>query len=237
MNRGYVKLWRKIEESAVFQNEGLLKVFVWCLLRANHKETWVPVRTGRGFTQVKLTAGSFIFGRMTAAKELKMPEGTAWKRMLKLEKLEILDIQRDTHYSIIHIINWIIYQAETEKTDRQEDTQGTGKEHRQELKELKELFRQNSLEVLSYLNEKTGKRYRDASFIEARLKDGGTVDQCKRIIDTKLLDAHFRDYPKYLNPQTLFRPSHWDNYLNEALPLKPREETAFKYDPAEEIQQ
>jgi hypothetical protein len=128
MNRGYVKLWRKIYDSPVFKNVGLLKVFVWCLIRANHKETWVTIKIGQGFTEVKLQPGSFLFGRESAARELHMPATTVWKRMLKLEKLEILNIQRDTHYSIIYIINWHIYQAGPDKRDSQRNSQGTAKE-------------------------------------------------------------------------------------------------------------
>jgi uncharacterized phage protein (TIGR02220 family) len=138
--------------------------------------------------------------------------------MLKLEKLEILNIERDSHYSIISIINWHIYQAVSEKRNSKRNRQGTGKEHKEECKEVI-LYCEDALKVLSYLNEKTGKRYRDASFIEARLKDGGTIDDCKRIINTKLKDSYFRENPKFLNPKTLFRPSHWDTYLNESLPL------------------
>jgi len=217
MNRGYVCLWRKIQDSPVFQNEGLLKVFVWCLIRANHKEIWVKVRTGRGFTEVKLQAGDFIFGRHSAAKELRMPAGTVWKRMLKLEKLNILNIEKDTHFSIVTIINWPIYQEGYKKEDSERDRQGTGKEHRQELKELKNnTYSQGSQEVLAYLNEKKGSHFKDDSNIRVRLKDGGTVEECKRIIDAKMKDPYFLENPKFLNPETLFRRKHWDKYLNEA---------------------
>ena len=138
MNRGYVRLWRKIQDSAVFQNEGLLKVFLWCLIRVTYQETWVTIKTGRGFTEVNLLPGSFIFGRKSAAKELRMPPSTVWKRILKLQNLQILNIESDRHWSIIHIINWPIYQAEQEEGDSRRNRQGTGKEHKQELKELKE---------------------------------------------------------------------------------------------------
>lgn len=134
MNRGYIKLWRKIEDSAVFQNEGLLKVFIWCLLRANHKETFVQVRTGRGFSEVKLLPGTFLFGRGSAAKKLHMSPSTVWKRILKLEKLDFLNSESNSHYSIIQIINWHIYQATQEESNSEGDRQVTGKEHRQELK-------------------------------------------------------------------------------------------------------
>ena len=130
MNRGYVNLWRRLEDSAVFQNEGLLKVFLWCLFRANYRETWVTVRTGRGFTEVKLPAGSFIFGRESVAKKLHMSPSTVWKRILKLKKLEFLNIESNSHYSIVYIINWHNYQADQEKRNSESDRQVTSKEHK-----------------------------------------------------------------------------------------------------------
>jgi len=125
--RGYVKIFRKMIDSRVFQNEGLLKVWIWCLLKANHEERWVPMSTGRGATEVKVCPGQFIYGRKSAAKELKMKESTIRNRMKKLENMRNLDMQPDTHCTIVSIINWDIYQMQENKEDRQEDNQRTGK--------------------------------------------------------------------------------------------------------------
>ena len=139
MNRGFVKLWRRIEDSAVFQNEGLLKVFVWCMVRANYKDAHIKVRTGKGYSEVLLPAGSFLFGRESAARELKMPPSTVWKRIKKLKKLEILNIESNSHYSIIFIINWHLYQDIQNESDSARNRQGTGKEHREEVKRIKRI--------------------------------------------------------------------------------------------------
>jgi hypothetical protein len=119
---GYVFLHRKLIDSRVFQSEGLLKVFIWCLLKANHKEAWVPITTGRGTTEVHLKPGQFIFGRKTAAKELKMKSTTVYRRIQKLQQLFIISVKSDTHYSIITIINWDTYQMPKNKSDNQVTT-------------------------------------------------------------------------------------------------------------------
>ncbi|MCK9391544.1 MAG: LysR family transcriptional regulator [Syntrophales bacterium] len=149
MNRGYVHLWRKVEDSAVFQSEGLLKVFLWCIIRATHKETFIQVKTGRGFSEVKLSPGTFLFGRESAAKKLHMSPSTVWKRILKLKKLDFLNIESNTHYSIIYIINWPIYQAATEERNSESDRQGTAKEHKQEQENVKnkKTFLSDSIEI------------------------------------------------------------------------------------------
>jgi uncharacterized phage protein (TIGR02220 family) len=70
-------------------------------------------------------------------------------------------------------------------------------------------------DVLSYLNSKTGKKFKNTKYIEARLSEGYTVEQLKGVIDTKCCDRHFIENPQYMNPTTLFRPSHIDNYINQ----------------------
>ena len=74
--------------------------------------------------------------------------------------------------------------------------------------------------VVSYLNEKTGKKFRPtdsvARLIRGRLKEGYTEEDFRKVIDTKtsqwLKDEKMK---KYLQPSTLFAPSHFQNYLNE----------------------
>jgi hypothetical protein len=107
---GYVALYRKLIGSRVFQNSDLLKVFIWCLLKANHEERWVPITTGTGKTEVFVKRGQFIFGRNTAAEELMMPASSIRNRIGALQKMEIISVKPDSHYSIITIINWDIYQ-------------------------------------------------------------------------------------------------------------------------------
>ena len=115
-NEGWVKLYRKIQRSSVFQNEGLLKVWIWYLVKANHEDRWISISTGRGKTEVLVKRGQFIFGRKTAAKTLNMDENTLYKRMKKLENMENCNIQSNTHYSIVTILNYDLYQ-ESEKDE------------------------------------------------------------------------------------------------------------------------
>ncbi len=75
-------------------------------------------------------------------------------------------------------------------------------------------------EVIDYLNSKLGTKYKKGkattSMIKARLDEGHTVDDFKTVIDKKI--KAWADDPKmaqYLRPETLFRPSHFESYLNE----------------------
>ncbi len=72
--------------------------------------------------------------------------------------------------------------------------------------------------ILKYLNEQTGKNFRTDfhGFISARLNEGYTFEDFKKVIDIKVTkwkdDSKMNDY---LRPETLFRPSKFESYLNE----------------------
>ncbi|MDY6857479.1 MAG: conserved phage C-terminal domain-containing protein [Thermodesulfobacteriota bacterium] len=77
-------------------------------------------------------------------------------------------------------------------------------------------------EILDYLNEKKGSNYRDGTNITARLREGRTVEECKRVIDNKFQDPDFLKNPGWLCPDTLFRKGKFDKNLNWTPPLKAR---------------
>ena len=76
-------------------------------------------------------------------------------------------------------------------------------------------------EIIAYLNEKTNSKYSATSkntvkLIKARMKEGHTIDDFKKVIDIK--SAQWAGDPKmedYLRPNTLFAESHFDDYLNQ----------------------
>lgn len=186
MERGWIKLWRKLLDSQVFQNRGLLQIAIWALLKANHEEAWVPVKTGRGETVVHLKPGQFIFGRRTAARELKMPPSSFRNRLLLLRNAQFMDTQQDSHYSIGNIINWQLYQPEEKKEDRQEDHQRTTNGHKQELKE------EITPEVFSSLRE----RYPNQTLIDSAFTAIRSTRKSGKVADSVLI-AQLRKWERY----------------------------------------
>lgn len=112
---GWIKLHRKLLEGRIFQDPALLKVWVWCLLKANHCESWVPVRTGRGDTTILVKRGEFLFGRNSAGIELDMPATTVRDRMRVLCTHDAIALKPVTHFSIVTIINYDSYQDTIEE--------------------------------------------------------------------------------------------------------------------------
>ena len=81
-------------------------------------------------------------------------------------------------------------------------------------------------EIIDYFNAQAGKHYSykcDATrrFIDARLAEGHTVEDFKRVIRVKVAEWKGTEHEKYLRPETLFRPSHFESYLNQPEPVEP----------------
>ncbi len=75
--------------------------------------------------------------------------------------------------------------------------------------------------IISYLNEKTEKNFKVTTkktqeLIQARLNEGFTVDDFKKVIDTKTYKWKDTEYDKYLRPETLFG-TKFESYLNEKI--------------------
>lgn len=76
-------------------------------------------------------------------------------------------------------------------------------------------------QVVSHLNSLAHTRYRPTKadtikLITARLKEGYSVDDLKLVVSYKCDEWMGTDMQKYLRPETLFRPSKFEGYLNAA---------------------
>jgi len=88
------------------------------------------------------------------------------------------------------------------------------------------------VEIIDYLNLKTGSNYRYSTksireYINGRLREGYTVDDFKTVIDKKCLEWEGTDQEQYLRPSTLFAPKHFAEYLNQ--PVKKAKKSGFGF--------
>ena len=79
-------------------------------------------------------------------------------------------------------------------------------------------------EVISYLNLKAKKNFKfdtasHHKFIKARLKEGYTLEDFKKVVDIMSAKWIGTEYEQYLQPQTLFG-NKMDNYLNTTMPRR-----------------
>ncbi len=108
--QGWIKLHRKSMESQVWANSQLWHLWCYCLLRANHKDKWVNIKTGRGETEVLVKSGQFLFGRKKAGESLRQKSISVYRRLKKLSAMGNLNLKPDTHYTVVSICNWETYQ-------------------------------------------------------------------------------------------------------------------------------
>ena len=132
-NLSYIKLFRKLLNSPIFENEKALKIWIWCLLKATHIEREQLV----GQQIVKLKKGEFVFGRNKASEELKMTESTVYKYIKLLEKLQMISIKSNTKFSIVSIEKWEDYQIEELKNNNKVTTEEQQSNTNKNVKNIK----------------------------------------------------------------------------------------------------
>jgi len=146
-NLGWIKLHRKLLDNPIFKNSALLRLWIYCLLKASYKKK----RTMIGFQEVELSPGEFITGRYqlhNALYPLKIRDQSKWPsyrkfhvpsaltlwRWLKiLESMQFLNIKSNNRFSVISIINWHTYQGNELENEQQNEHQAnikrTSSEH------------------------------------------------------------------------------------------------------------
>lgn len=121
---GFITLHRKLLSSPIFENPNDLKIWIWCLLRANHSNTSVFF----GYEEIQVKRGQFIFGRFTASKELSMNPSTVYKILKKLEKAGMIEIKSNNKKSLLSIINYECYQDNDIQKEQQSNNRVTTEE-------------------------------------------------------------------------------------------------------------
>lgn len=103
--------------------------------------------------------------------------------------------------------------------DKQDDTEPANREP--------DVIQSDVLEVVEYLNSKTGKHYRPNSkstrrFISGRLHDGATVAEMKAVIDVKAREwGRNPKMKQYLRPETLFNETKFETYRQQITDAAP----------------
>lgn len=125
---GWISLHRKILENPIFQKAELLQLFIYCILKANHK----PNRIVFNGKEMVVGRGQFITGRDALSREIKAKSTTTWKRLKVLENLQILNIKSNNKFSLVTVVNYGFYQSNLEESDSKSDNKGTTREQQRD---------------------------------------------------------------------------------------------------------
>lgn len=149
LNRGYIKLFRKIDNWEWYTEPNTIRMFLHCLIKANHSD-----KIWRGVT---IPAGSFVTSRATLAKELKMTERQVRTAINHLKTTNELTSEATNHYSIITVNNWHLYQINDQQNDRQEvqQTTTTNNIYKNNIVEISQKFKKPTVEeIQKYCSER-----------------------------------------------------------------------------------
>jgi len=171
----WLKLHRKSLESQVFSDPATWRIWCWCLLKANWKKGF--------YGGAEIGPGEFATGRESASSELGI-SGSAWYRAIKrLQKLRCIELKANNRFTIISIVNWHKYQAESHNkrtTDGQQADSGrtTSEQQADTIEEGKEgLEGKNSLSISSHGKSEKFREYWDKWLTKSAFQNGRPLDE------------------------------------------------------------
>ena len=108
---GWLKLYRSILDSAVFQDAEILKVWIWllCNVAFEQHDTICYCKV------IHLKPGQIATGRKKIAQCTDLNENKVYMALNALKSLGNIEIKATNKYSIITVVNWDKYQEENGK--------------------------------------------------------------------------------------------------------------------------
>ena len=172
-------------------------------------------------TELEMVALPEMVGSETAAAE-RMRRSRARERLQAEEKTEISVENRNNVTPVLQDVTQSKSKSKSIDTEKELDTE---RELDTEIKPLSDKSDGACSEIVTFLNEKTGSRYKVSTpktvrLIEARLKEGFTVADFHAVIEKKNREWSGTEMEKYLRPETLFG-TKFEGYLNQ--PVTPKE--------------
>jgi hypothetical protein len=125
--QGFISLHRKLMDNPIWSDPNYLKLWIYCLFEASHKEHDQLV----GNQMIKLERGQFVKGRFALAEDMnkgvkpkqKLNDKTWWRHLENLEKWGMLTIKSTNKYSVVTIDKYDFYQSVFNKKDQEVDQQ------------------------------------------------------------------------------------------------------------------
>lgn len=222
----------------IYQDAEYFKVWFEMLYRARYLQE--PVTKLIYGQLVTIKRGEFVFGRKSWSERLGISEQrlrTLIKRLVQDNMIEL--VKRYNKFTIYKVVNYEKYnrrdnqheilgnqylegdnnqQNNQQSTTKQPSTNHqltTKEESNKDKKVNKEIYKY----IIEHLNQKCNKNFRHTTkatqrLIDARLNEGFTIDDFKKVINIKSSQWLGTEMEKYLRPQTLFG-TKFESYLNE----------------------
>lgn len=246
MKGNFIKIDRKMLNWEWYKNEHTKNVFLHCLLKAYWKDAKIEGKIiprgsfvssiGNIAEELALTPAEV----RTALKHLKLTNeitsrGTNRNTIFTVTKYDLYQSKEQAEQQTDNKQITNKEQSDNEQITNKEQTINKPLTTNEEYKEDKNIKNEEEIEesknekkdthlserkqIIEYLNQKLGTRYRHGSdinkkYINARLNEGYTVDDFYEVIDKKCGEWQGTEREKYLRPETLFG-NKFESYLNQ----------------------
>ena len=107
--RGYVRLWRKIRHTEIWNDSRAVHVWTFCLVKANHA-TDSPTRG--------LDRGQLRCGAIWASEELGMSVSAFRRALIRLENAGMITREANSQRTTITVVNYKIYNTTKEEGEQ-----------------------------------------------------------------------------------------------------------------------
>ncbi len=226
-DQGWISIHRKIQNSFVWTDPNLLKLWLYCLMKARHTDGKIPWNGN----ELTLSSGEFVTGTDTLAFEFnkgmsrdkRVSPRSVWRWVHKFEKNEMLTIKSTTQYSVISITNWGQYQGNDKRMSNESQTSvipvstnnnvnNDNKNHRSSVDDRKPSLESNFNLLWKLYPRKEGKKKALDAYKRA-IKKGVTNKQIQDGIVAYKKQLSLNDTPKEFTKQggTWFFNFGWDD--------------------------
>ncbi len=229
---GYIKLHRQLLDSMQFSDPNYLKVWIWILLKANHKSGRVFMKINKGMTEIKVGRGQFVFGRHKASDELCMSDSKIYRIIKKLEKEGAITLKSNNHYTLLTVCKYDSYNKMDDNTEQpseqpSEQPTDTNKNDKKGKKNGNKLpLSERELVFLQIMVDVTGRRFRTLDQ-KTRTQFNDIVnlkytrDDLRKAATIALSEMKERGKDGYLTPEFITRPAEFEKYVT----MKPKNQT------------
>ena len=106
MHRGYVKIWRKLEDSFFFKDSQAVHLWVHILTSVNHKNKEFMFNNKKQICK----KGSMVTGMNKLSENTGINKSKIKRILDMLESETLIETLRNNKFSIISVVNWEKYQ-------------------------------------------------------------------------------------------------------------------------------
>lgn len=228
---GWLKLYRSILDSAVFQDAEVLKLWIWLLCNVAF-EQHDAICYGK---VIHLKPGQIATGRKKIAQCTDLNENKVYRALNALKSLGNIEIKATNKYSIITVVNWDKYQDENGKrtpSEQQTNSKTTTEEQqpnnkRTQHKNGKKGKKEKNIYICSFFQsvwdeypKKLGKNKVTKAAMEQLEEAGETavMDAVRRYVEKIKRDG---TEEKYIMHGSTFFNGAWRDYAEDETATEP----------------